>query len=307
MIQNRLDKNHRKLQSWAEKNHITAYRLYDRDIPEYPFIVDRYADYFVIYDKSQRIDEEKNHLPHLLDALKSLFKTTDEKIIIKRRQKQKGTEQYQRLGEANQKIVVHENGVPLYANLWDYLDTGLFLDHRPMRYQFLKKVKAKRFLNLFCYTASASVMAALNGATTFNIDMSGNYLSWARENFQLNNLNPAQHHFFEEDILSFIKEAQNWPDFKASFDIIFLDPPTFSNSKKMEQDFEVERDQIPLLNGVMELLSADGALYFSNNKRDFKIASEIEQKFKLQNITAQTLPVDFHDQKIHHCFRIRHR
>lgn len=306
MIRNRLDKNYRKLRNWAEKNNTTAYRLYDRDIPEYPFIVDRYGEYFVIYDKSERIDEEKNHLPHLIAALQSLFQTGEEKIIIKRRLKQKGTEQYKRLSESNKKITVYENGVPLYVNLWDYLDTGLFLDHRPIRYNFLKKIKAKRFLNLFCYTASASVMAALNGATTFSIDMSANYLSWARENFQINNLNPDQHHFFEEDILQFIEDAKSWPDFKSSFDTIFLDPPTFSNSKKMVDNFEVERDQIALLTGVMELLSPEGTLYFSNNKRDFKIAAEIEKKFKVQNITAQTLPLDFHDRKIHHCFRLCH-
>lgn len=307
MIRNRLDKNYKKLRNWAEKNNTTAYRLYDRDIPEYPFIVDRYGEFFVIYDKSERIDEEKNHLPHLLAALQSLFGTAEEQTIVKRRLKQKGTEQYQRLGESNKKMIVYENGVPLYVNLWDYLDTGLFLDHRPMRYSFLKKIKAKRFLNLFCYTATASVMAALNGATTFSIDMSANYLNWARENFQLNNLNPAQHYFFEEDILQFIDTAKKWPDFRSSFDVIFLDPPTFSNSKKMIADFEVERDQTTLIANVMELLSPDGTLYFSNNKRDFKISAEIEQRFKLQNITEQTLPIDFHDGKIHHCFLLRHR
>lgn len=176
MIQNRLEKNYKKLKQWSEKNKIEAYRLYDRDIPEYPFIVDRYKNFFVIYDKSQKIDAEKNHLPRLIEAVKNLFQAKDEQIILKRRQVQKGLDQYEKLGEKNQKITVMENGVQLYVNLWDYLDTGLFLDHRPIRYQFLKKSNDKKFLNLFCYTASVSVMAAFGGATTYSVDMSKTYL-----------------------------------------------------------------------------------------------------------------------------------
>lgn len=307
MIQNRLEKNFKKLQSWSDKNRIEAYRLYDRDIPEFPFIVDRYNDYFVIYDKSQKIDEEKNHLPILTEAIKNLFKCSDDKIIIKRRQKQKGTDQYQKLSETKQKMVTHENGVPLYVNLYDYLDTGLFLDHRPMRYRFLKKIKPQsRFLNLFCYTASVSVMAALAGATTFSVDMSKTYLEWAKENFNLNNLPLNNHFFYEENVLEFIKHASEWPDFVNSFDTIFLDPPTFSNSKNMQSDFDVERDQVDLIKQTMALLKPDGVLFFSNNKRDFKLNIEISEKYRIKNITKDTIPVDFHDQKIHHCFEIKY-
>ncbi len=205
MIQNRLEKNLKKLQAWAEKNQIEAYRIYDRDIPEYPFIVDRYKNYFVVYDKSQKIDEEKNHLPLLVNSIKNIFKCSESEIIIKRRQKQKGTDQYQKLDEKNEKIIIKENGVLLYVNLWDYLDTGLFLDHRPIRYQFLKQTRGHRFLNLFCYTASASVMAAKCGATTYSIDMSKNYLDWAQENFKLNELSTKENFFIEEDVLQFIE------------------------------------------------------------------------------------------------------
>lgn len=305
MIQNRLEKNFRKLQPWAEKNKIEAYRLYDRDIPEFPFIVDRYKNYFVVYDKSQLIDQEKNHLPLLINALKNLFKVHDLEIIVKKRQKQKGTEQYQKLDQKNQKIVIKENGVELYVNLWDYLDTGLFLDHRPIRYQFLKKAKG-RFLNLFCYTASASVMAAKAGATTYSVDMSKNYLEWAQDNFKLNHLSVNENFFIEEDVLQFIVQASEWPDFVGSFDTIFLDPPTFSNSKSMKTDFDVERDQYQLVVNVLKLLKADGTLYFSSNKRDFKLSREISDKFRVKNITKDTIPVDFHDQKIHHCFEIKY-
>lgn len=307
MIQNRLEKNLKKLQSWGEKHKIEAYRLYDRDIPEFPFIVDRYKDHFVVYDKSQKIDEEKNHLPLLIEALKTLFNTNEEKIVIKRRQVQKGNDQYQKLSEKNQKMVVLENGVPLLVNLYDYLDTGLFLDHRPMRYQILKKTKGHKFLNLFCYTASVSVMAAVGGAQTVSIDMSKNYLEWGKENFKLNQIEPAKHTFIEEDVLQFIEQASAWPDFAGTFDTIFLDPPTFSNSKSMKADFDVERDQVHLVQKVAKFLKPEGVLYFSNNKRDFKLSAELQSQFRLKDISAATIPIDFHDQKIHRCFEIRNK
>ena len=305
MIQNRLEKNFKKLLPWSEKYQIEAYRLYDRDIPEYPFIVDRYKNYFVVYDKSQLIDQEKNHLPLLIAALKNIFKVQETEIIVKKRQKQKGLEQYQKLDQKNEKIIIKENGVELLVNLWDYLDTGLFLDHRPLRYQFLKKSKG-RFLNLFCYTASASVMAAKSGAITYSVDMSKNYLTWAQENFKLNHLSTTENFFIEEDVLQFIEQAAGWPEFISSFDTIFLDPPTFSNSKSMKTDFDVERDQNLLIFDVVRLLKPDGTLFFSTNKRDFKLSAEISQKFKCKNISKDTIPMDFHDQKIHHCFEIKY-
>ncbi|MBC7467104.1 MAG: class I SAM-dependent methyltransferase [Bdellovibrio sp.] len=306
MIENRIQKNFAKLKAWSEKHQIEAYRLYDRDIPEFPFIVDRYKDFFVIHDKSQQIDAEKNHLPLLITALKTLFQITDDsKILFKQRRQQKGLDQYQKLGNENKKIVVKENGVQFLVNLWDYLDTGLFLDHRPMRYQILKEKKSKRFLNLFCYTGSVSVVAALAGNTTYSVDMSGKYLDWAQDNFKQNGLDPKDHFFFEEDVLEFIKVAKDRPDFKGSFDTIFLDPPTFSNSKKMDGNFEVERDQDLLVENLMPLLKSDGILYFSNNKRDFKLSKKLESTFKIKNITAKSIPIDFHDQKIHHCFEIK--
>ncbi|MGZ3727232.1 MAG: class I SAM-dependent methyltransferase [Pseudobdellovibrio sp.] len=303
MILNRLEKNYKKLKAWSEKNKIEAFRVYDRDIPEFPFLVDRYKDYIVVYDKSQKIDEEKNHLPLLVDAIKKIFNFDEKNIIIKKRQVQKGLDQYQKLDQKNEKIVVLENGIKLYVNLWDYLDTGLFLDHRPIRYQFLKKSNGQKFLNLFCYTASASVMAAVGGATTCSIDMSKTYIEWAQENFKLNDLDLAQHRFIEDDVLQFI---QNGPQgYIADFDIIFLDPPTFSNSKKMKTDFDVERDQVLLVTQVMKFLKSTGVLYFSNNKRDFKLSPQLSEQFKIKNITKDTIPVDVHDQKIHHCFEIR--
>lgn len=305
MIENRIRKNFQKLQAWSEKNQIEAYRLYDRDIPEFPFIVDRYKDYFVVSDKSELIDKEKNHLPLLLSALKTIFNVGDEHLIFKQRRQQKGLDQYQKLGSENKKIIIKENGIPLYINLWDYLDTGLFLDHRPLRYQFLKKQNDKKFLNLFCYTGSVSLMAALSGATTYSVDLSKTYLEWAQDNFVLNKINMKNNFFFEEDVLEFIKKCKDWPDFKGNFDTIFLDPPTFSNSKKMDSTFEVERDQDNLVHSLMPLLKQNGILYFSTNKRDFKLSADLSLKYRVKNITAQTIPIDFHDQKIHHCYEIK--
>jgi 23S rRNA (cytosine1962-C5)-methyltransferase/23S rRNA (guanine2445-N2)-methyltransferase / 23S rRNA (guanine2069-N7)-methyltransferase len=189
--------------------------------------------------------------------------------------------------------------------LWDYLDTGLFLDHRPIRYQFLKKSKDKNFLNLFCYTASVSVMAAVGGARTYSVDMSKTYLEWAKENFKLNNLDISLHKFVEEDVLQYIENINRKLELQNYFDTIFLDPPTFSNSKSMKTDFDVERDQNWLVENVIKLLKPDGVLYFSNNKRDFKLSPELSSRFKVKTITKDTIPVDFHDMKIHHCFEIK--
>ena len=305
MILNRLEKNYKKLSSWAKKYEIEAFRLYDRDIPEFPFIVDLYGQFVLIYDKSQKIDEDKNHLPLLLEAIKKLLNCSDDKIVLKKRIVQTQNQKYEKLDSKNEKIVVKENGVPLYVNLYDYLDTGLFLDHRPTRYHFLKNCKGHKFLNLFCYTASASVMAALAGATTYSVDMSHTYLEWAKENFKLNEIDLTRHFFKETDVLQFLQHAPDWPDFASSFDTIFLDPPTFSNSKSMKTDFDVERDQLFLISQAAKLLKPDGTLYFSNNKRDFKLSKEVLDAFNVKITRKQSIPQDFHDQKIHNSYEIR--
>lgn len=305
MLYSKLEKNLKKLKPWSEKNKIEAYRLYDKDIPEFPFLIDVYKDYIVIYDKTELIDEGKNKDQVTLQAVKDLFKCDDDHIIFKRRARQKGTDQYQRLAKENKKIIVLENGYPVYVNLWDYLDTGLFIDHRPMRYFFLKNAKDKKMLNLFCYTGVVSLMAAIGGAQTTNVDLSGNYLDWGKENFELNKLDLKKHRFIEEDVLEFIRHAADWPDYKQSFDIIFLDPPTFSNSKDMNHDFEVERDQKELISNTMKLLKPNGVLYFSTNKRKFKLEPEVLEQFDIKTTTEKTIPIDCHDQKIHHSFEIR--
>lgn len=304
MIKNRLDKNFRKLKAWTSRNRLEAYRLYDRDIPEYPYIVDIYKDQFVVYDKTDSVvDAGKNFLPHVTEAIKVLFKTTDDKIVIKRRARQEGLQQYEKLDRREESFAVRENQAQLLVNLYDYLDTGLFLDHRPMRQVIFKICKDKDFLNLFCYTGAVSVFAALGGArSTTSVDMSQTYLSWAQDNFKLNQIPESGHEFVNMNALEFLHKMQGQP----RFDVIFLDPPTFSNSKKMEEAFEVEKDQDFLVEKAMSMLRPEGILYFSNNKRKFKLSENVLQKYQIKDLTKESIPQDFHDLKIHHCFEIKH-
>ncbi len=309
MLLARLEKNYKKLKPWFDKSKTEAFRLYDKDIPEFPFLIDVYKDFVVVYDKTEFIDDGKNKDLVVLDAVKKLLQLSDEaatqKIILKKRQRQSGLNQYQKIDTKNEHITVLENGFPVLVNLWDYLDTGLFLDHRPMRYFFLKNAKQKRLLNLFCYTGVVSLMAALGGARTVSVDMSGKYLTWAQDNFRLNNLDMDSHRFIEQDALKFLEQACEWPDYKQSFDIIFLDPPTFSNSKEMFSDFEVERDHQKIILDTVKFLKPNGTLYFSTNKRKFKLDATIESDFFVKNTSEKTIPIDCHDQKIHHSFEIR--
>lgn len=303
MIKNRIDKNYKKLKAWAGRHEIEAYRVYDRDIPEYPYIVDLYKDYVLIYDKTSFLDQNKNFLPHVLEAVQILFKTSPEKIIVKKRERQEGLKQYEKISETDLSFVVREEQAKLKVNLHDYLDTGLFLDHRPIRQRIFKESKDKKFLNLFCYTGSVSVFAALGGAQTTNVDMSKTYIGWAQDNFQLNDIDLGSHRFVVENALQWMNENRNQPQ----WDLIFLDPPTFSNSKKMTDSFEVERDQGFLIDTAMSLLKPGGTLYFSTNMRKFKLEERFKHDLAVRDITLDSIPQDFHDKKIHQCFEIRHK
>lgn len=304
MIKNRLEKNYKKLKAWAGRHQIEAFRVYDRDIPEYPYIVDLYKDYVLVYDKSDfYIDQNKNFLPHVLEAVEKLFKTPPEKIIVKKRERQEGLKQYEKLSETDQSFVVREEQAKLKVNLHDYLDTGLFLDHRPIRQTIFKQANGKKFLNLFCYTGSVSVFAALGGAQTTNVDMSKTYIGWAQDNFQLNDQDLGRHSFVVENALQWMNENRNQPQ----WDLIFLDPPTFSNSKKMTDSFEVERDQGFLIDTAMSLLKPGGILYFSTNMRKFKLEERFKTDYAVRDMTLDSIPQDFHDKKIHQCFELRHK
>lgn len=301
-IQNRLEKNYRKLKSWADRNHFEAYRLYDRDIPEFPYIVDVYKNYVVIYDKSDPIkDQGKNHLAPTLEGLKKVLKVNDDHIVLKKRQRQEDTDQYEKLSSRGDEFVVRENQFQFLVNLWDYLDTGLFLDHRPSRYNVFKMSPSKRVLNLFCYTGSVSVAAALGGATVTSVDMSKTYLEWAKRNFSINNIDPEKHQFLQADVLQFLKDSPQ----KPLYDIIFLDPPTFSNSKRMKDVLDTQHDHAWIIEKCLNLLSENGLLLFSTNKRKFRIEPRLSQIATITETTQQTIPQDFHDQQIHTSYEIR--
>jgi 23S rRNA (cytosine1962-C5)-methyltransferase len=302
-IQNRIEKNNKHRAKWARKNNIESFRIYEKDIPEFPFIVDVYKDHAVIFEKrDDEIDAEKfDHFNFIISAVKNILNLPEERIVIKSRKKQKGTTQYERLEERNEFISVKEHQAEFMVNLHDYLDTGLFLDHRPMRQVIFNEARGKKFLNLFSYTGAVSVMAALGGAThVTSVDLSATYQEWARKNFEHNKISMKEHNFIIQNALDYLMKAVN------KFDLIFLDPPTFSNSKKMEDDFEVEKDQVVLVENCLRLLSPGGTLYFSNNKRKFQLDPKISEIANVVDITAQTIPQDFRDQKIHHCYKITH-
>jgi 23S rRNA (guanine2445-N2)-methyltransferase / 23S rRNA (guanine2069-N7)-methyltransferase len=199
-------------------------------------------------------------------------------------------------------FTVQEGHAKFWVNLIDYLDTGLFLDHRPLRLKIAEHSQGKKFLNLFCYTATASVHAALGGATeSTSVDMSNTYIDWARRNFELNKINLYAHKLVQADCLQWLNECRN------GYDLIMLDPPTFSNSKRMEGVLDVQRDHVALVTRCMELLNTNGRLYFSTNLRGFKLDRESLAKYQLDDITASTIDVDFErNPKIHHCYLIQH-
>ena len=240
---NRLQKNIKKIEKWAKQQGLDAYRLYDADLPEYNLAVDRYADHIVVqeYAAPKNIDENKAR-QRLLDAVNATLQVTGietNKLILKVRQKQKGTNQYEKLANKGEYFYVNEYGAKLWVNLTDYLDTGLFLDHRLTRKMLGEMAQGKDFLNLFAYTGSATVHAALGKAkSTTTVDMSNTYLNWAEQNLLLNDIEGKQHKLIQADCLQWLEKCDR------QFDLIFVDPPTFSNSKRMEDSWDVQRDHI---------------------------------------------------------------
>lgn len=303
-IQNRLEKNYKHRAKWAKREGFEAFRLYNKDIPEFPFIIDVYKDNAIIYEKrDEEIDAEKfDHFNFIISAVKYVLNIPEEKVIIKSRKRQVGDTQYTKLEERNELIVVKEYKSEFLVNLHDYLDTGLFLDHRPLRQIVSKSAEGKKVLNLFSYTGSISVAAAVGGASKVtSVDMSSTYQNWAKKNFEQNNIPLGNHNFIVDSALEYLEKASQ------RFDIIVLDPPTFSNSKGMEEDFEVEKDQLFLVKHCLRLLDPAGVLYFSNNKRKFKISPEVLELANVQDITPRTIPEDYKDTKVHMCFKITHK
>tara|TARA_R110000787_G_scaffold49871_2_gene119332 strand:- start:1125 stop:3278 length:2154 start_codon:yes stop_codon:yes gene_type:complete len=309
MFANRLKKNARKLAGWLKASGVSCYRLYDADMPEYAVAIDVYQDAIHVqeYAPPITVDEASanRHLTEIRQALLSLYPESRGKLFFKERRRQKGDNQYQRQpsGSSHNAVqVVTEGAARFEVNLSDYLDTGLFLDHRPVRRMIGAMARGKRVLNLFCYTAAASVHAALGGATSsLSIDMSNSYLEWAGRNFALNGLDLKQHQLLRADCLEWLEREQ------GAFDLVFLDPPTFSNSKKMEQVLDIQRDHGTLIGHAMAVLAPGGTLVFSNNFRKFSMDQAVLQNWQVESITEQTFDPDFQrDQKLHNCWLIRH-
>ncbi|WP_336777171.1 bifunctional 23S rRNA (guanine(2069)-N(7))-methyltransferase RlmK/23S rRNA (guanine(2445)-N(2))-methyltransferase RlmL [Pantoea sp. USHLN256] len=305
---NRLRKNLKKLDKWARQSNIDCYRLYDADLPEYNVAVDRYADWVVIqeYAPPKTVDANKarQRLFDVISATLSVLEIPANRLVMKTRERQKGKSQYQKLGEKGDFFEVQEFDARLLVNLTDYLDTGLFLDHRIARQMLGKMSAGKDFLNLFAYTGTASVHAGLGGAkTTTTVDMSRTYLEWAERNLRLNGLTGRQHRLMHADCLSWLRESDE------QFDLIFIDPPTFSNSKRMEDDFDVQRDHMMLMQNLKRLLRRGGTIMFSNNKRGFKMDLDGLARLGLQaqEITQKTLSQDFaRNRQIHNCWLVSH-
>ena len=303
---NRLRKNLKKFEKWAKQEGIECYRLYDADLPEYNVAVDRYADWVVVqeYAAPKTIDAQKarQRLLDIIAATIGVLGIAPNKLVLKTRERQKGTNQYQKMSDKGDFIEVGEYNARLWVNLTDYLDTGLFLDHRIARRMLGQMSKGKDFLNLFAYTGSASVHAGLGGArSTTTVDLSRTYLEWAERNLRLNGLTGRQHRLLQADVLGWLRDTDE------QFDLIFIDPPTFSNSKRMEDTFDVQRDHIRLMSDLKRLLRKGGTIMFSNNKRGFRMDNDglAALGLKAQEISQKTLSQDFaRNRQIHNCWLI---
>ncbi|QEY24802.1 class I SAM-dependent methyltransferase [Neisseria animalis] len=306
---NRLGKNIKHLMKWARRNDIEAWRLYDRDVPQFPFAVDIYGDQIHLqeYDTGWLMQPEAYEawLGGVLEAVCFVTGFTPEQIHFKRRERQKGVQQYEKTGRTGEDFVIVENGRKFWVNLDKYLDTGLFLDHRNTRKKVGETSAGKRFLNLFSYTGSFTVYAATGGAAySETVDLSNTYLDWARRNFELNGMDSDKHRIVRADVFQYL---QNAAAEGKKFDLMVMDPPSFSNSKKMLDILDIQRDQMKLIDGAMKLLASDGLLYFSNNLRSFTLDEGVVEKFNVKDVSKHSVPEDFRNKKIHQCWEIRHR
>ena len=323
---NRLAKNARHLRRWARRNDIHAFRLYDCDVPEFPVVVEVFdtgdVDAVTTYLRIDEVDtgwqqSPRDHdewIAHVVDVAAATLEVPTERCVVKRRARQrvKGdkTDQHQATGEDAPDLVVAEGGLRFLVNLEGYLDTGLFLDHRPTRAMVGAAAAGKRFLNLFAYTGSFTVHAAARGAiTSESIDLSNTYCDWARANLELNGVAGEAHRVIRADVFTWLRDAVG--AFEAGdrdgVDLIVLDPPTFSNSKAMQGILDVQRDHPWLLRQCLALLSSRGEMYFSTNLRTFRLDELVQEKAHFTEISHRTVPEDFRDRRIHRCWHVRHR
>ena len=318
-LRNRLQKNAKHLQRWARRNGVSCYRVYDADLPEFSFSLDRYQSeidpaidwlHLQEYQAPASIDPEvaAQRIELAQQVVGEVFAVPQNRLFCKTRSRQRGAGQYQKQDNRGEFSQVREAAASLLINLSDYLDSGLFLDHRITRDRVYREANGKRVLNLFCYTATVGVLAALGGAdSVVNVDLSANYLKWARENHQINGLDDEQRYsLLRADIVALLQHPSRH-SLQRDFDLIFLDPPSFSNSSKMQETLDIQRDHAKLISLAMDLLLPEGLLLFSTNRRGFKMATEVAEKFSVRDITHATVSEDFkRNPKLHLCWEIRH-
>lgn len=305
---NRLGKNIQHLRKWAKRQELEAWRIYDRDVPQYPFAVDIYGEHIHLqeYDTGWLMhkSEYEAWLSEVIEAIVFVTGLSHKNIHFKRRARQKGKDQYEKTGKRGSDFVVYEYGRAFWVNLDKYLDTGLFLDHRSTRQKIGLLASGKRFLNLFAYTGSFSVYAATGGAVSSEtVDLSNTYLDWARRNFVLNQIDQTAHKIVRADVFQYLQTAMVE---EKRFDLIIMDPPSFSNSKKMQNILDIQRDHVKLIDSAMGLLSKEGVLFFSNNLRSFRLDPLVEQCHQVRDISRSSIPEDFRNMKTHQCWEIRH-
>src|SRR5579871_1627502 len=306
MFRNRLEKVFRHISKLARRQNISCYRIYDYDLPEFPFCIEIYDDKIYIAEYKKRFEmADKEHSEWLNECMKiisEIIQAPIEKIYLHKRQKKENREsQYEKLDSKEEFFVVHEQSLKFNVNLTDYLDTGLFLDHRITRNMVRQEAKDKNVLNLFCYTGSFSVYAADGrAASVTSVDLSKTYLKWAEENFELNNfIEKKKYHFVHADVKQYLDELQ-----KDYFDLVIMDPPTFSNSKRMVDILDIQRDHVELLNKTLQCMKKEAVMYFSNNLRSFQLDADKIEASSIKDITKATTPFDFQGKLFRWCYKI---
>ena len=305
-LKNRIRKTYRHVRKWAKRTGTNCFRIYDREIREYPLAIDYYDGRFCFhyFTRTRESNEPPQELyDEAVGAICSIFNTQPEMIFWRTRIKREKTEQYEKTQALQDFFTVLEYGIKFKVNLLDYLDTGLFLDHRETRKLVASFAAGKRVLNLFAYTCSFSVHAAAAGAVfTKSVDMSNTYTDWGRDNFILNGLSLKNNPIVRADCLKFLDEEIRSG---IKYDIIVIDPPTISRSKKMDQMFDVQMDYLSLITKALKLLAKEGMIFFSTNSRKFVFDASQFPTCSIREISHKTLPIDFHDAKIHRCWKIQ--
>ena len=306
MFRNRLTKVYRHVARIARRQGVTCYRIYDHDLPEFPFCIERYEDklYLAEYQRRHGMTEEEHDqwLESCIPTISELLETPDDLIYYRERRRKAGRQgQYEKLSSEEEFFIAKEAGLSFKINLTDYLDTGLFLDHRITRGMVREEVAGKKMLNLFCYTGSFSVYAAAGGAARVDsVDLSKTYLNWAEANMALNvAVDPAKQRFIHADVKQWLDEVP-----ANTYDLVVMDPPTFSNSKRMKDFLDIQRDHAELINKTLHAMQPGGILYFSTNYRRFELETEKLTATSVKDITKATTPFDFQGKLFRFCFRL---